>query len=92
MGTTFEISKRFTDLPLTEVDRLLDVPQYEPRMAAFCVLDFKARKAKLPGDDRQAAYELYLRRHDRIDSWDMVDRAAPQVIGRYLIDRSSADR
>jgi len=88
MGTTFEISKRFTELPLTEVDQLLDVPQYEPRMAAFCVLDFKARKAKLAGDDRQAAYELYLRRHDRIDSWDMVDRAAPQVVGRYLIDRS----
>ncbi|WP_432942131.1 DNA alkylation repair protein [Kribbella sp. CA-253562] len=87
MGTVFEIAKSFTALPIAEVDRLLDVTPYEPRLAAFCVLDFKARKAKLPDDERQAAYELYLARHDRIDTWDMVDRAAPRVIGGYLHDR-----
>jgi 3-methyladenine DNA glycosylase AlkD len=32
--------------------------------------------------------ELYLRRHDRIDNWDLVDRAAPSVVGGYLFDRS----
>lgn len=32
-------------------------------------------------------YELYLRRHDRITTWDMVDRAAPSVIGRHLLGR-----
>lgn len=87
MRTTFDIAKRFTALPPAEVDRLLDVPEYEPRLAAFCVLDFKARKAKLPEDERRGCYELYLRRHDRIDSWDMVDRAAPRVVGGYLLDR-----
>ncbi len=87
MGTVFEVAKSFTDLPLSEVDRLLDETPYEPRMAAFCVLDFKARKAKLPAEERAAAYELYLRRHDRIDAWDMVDRSAPRVVGGYLLDR-----
>ncbi|WP_145802353.1 DNA alkylation repair protein [Kribbella amoyensis] len=87
MGTLFEISKRFTALPLTEVDRLLDIAEYEPRLAAFCVLDFKARKPKLPADERRACYELYLGRHDRIDTWDMVDRAAPRVVGTYLLDK-----
>ena len=29
---------------LREVDRLLDHPAYEPRMAAMCILDFKARR------------------------------------------------
>jgi 3-methyladenine DNA glycosylase AlkD len=90
MGTTFEVAKLFTELPLAEVERLLDVGQYEPRMAAFCVLDFKARKAKLPADERRGCYQLYLDRHDRIDSWDMVDRAAPRVVGRWLLDRSRA--
>jgi 3-methyladenine DNA glycosylase AlkD len=87
MGTVFEVAKTFTDLPLAEVDRLLDSTPYEPRMAAFCVLDFKARKVKMPPDERAAAYELYLRRHDRIDAWDMVDRSAPRVVGGYLLDR-----
>lgn len=88
MRLTFDTAKAFTELPLDEVDLLLDESPYEARLAGFCVLDFKARKKKLPDDERQAAYELYLRRHDRIDCWDMVDRAAPQVIGRYLVDRS----
>ncbi|TCM41816.1 DNA alkylation repair protein [Kribbella sp. VKM Ac-2568] len=88
MKATFDTSKAFTDLPLTEVDRLLDETSYEARLAAFCVLDFRARRAKLPDDERRAGYELYLRRHDAIDSWDMVDRAAPHVVGRYLLKRS----
>lgn len=25
--------------------------------------------------------------YDRIDTWDMVDRAAPRVVGHYLMDR-----
>ncbi|MEV0288313.1 DNA alkylation repair protein [Kribbella sp. NPDC050820] len=87
MGTLFGIAKRYTALPLSEVDRLLDVAEYEPRLAAFCVLDFKARKAKLPADERRGCYELYLGRHDRIDTWDMVDRAAPRVVGSYLLDK-----
>ena len=88
MRSTFDTAKAFSGLPLTEVDLLLDEPSYEARLAGFCVLDFQARRAKLPHDDRRAAYELYLRRHDAIDSWDMVDRAAPHVIGRYLLARS----
>ena len=34
-------------------------------------------------------YELYLRRHDRIDDWSMVDRAAPWVVGGYLSRQAS---
>ena len=32
-------------------------------------------------------FQLYLRRHDRIDNWDLVDLAAPHVVGGYLFDR-----
>ena len=34
-----------------------------------------------------SSIELYLNRHDRIDTWDLVDRAAPHVVGGYLADR-----
>jgi 3-methyladenine DNA glycosylase AlkD len=27
-----------------------------------------------------------MRRHDRIDNWDLVDRCAPSVVGGYLQD------
>lgn len=32
-------------------------------------------------------YELYIRRHDRINNWDLVDLAAYYVVGKYLADK-----
>ncbi|MET1416692.1 DNA alkylation repair protein [Roseibium sp. HPY-6] len=94
MPKVFPIAKAYTDLPLTEVDALLDDPRYEVRMAAVSVMDFQARKKRLPDENRKALFDLYLRRHDRLNNWDFVDRAAPHVIGGYLLDkdRSLLDR
>jgi 3-methyladenine DNA glycosylase AlkD len=86
MGDLFAAAKRHRDMSLEAVEGLLDHSAYEPRLAAFCVLDFKAR-AKATEAERGALYEIYLRRHDRITSWDMVDRAAPHVVGGYLAGR-----
>ena len=86
MGSLFEVAKTHTGLPLAEVELLLDHPAYEPRMAAFCILDFKARR-KLDDAGRAELYDVYLRRHDRITTWDMVDRSAPRVVGQYLAGR-----
>lgn len=87
MRDLFAVAQAHRDMPLAEVEVLLDHPAYEPRLAAFCVLDFKARR-KPTETERVALCELYLRRHDRITSWDMVDRAAPHVVGGYLAGRS----
>ena len=86
MGELFAISARYTAMPLSEVELLLDEKAYEPRLAAFCVLDFAAR-TRLTDDERRARHDLYLARHDAIDTWDMVDRSAPRVIGVYLADK-----
>ncbi|MFI7675709.1 DNA alkylation repair protein [Actinophytocola sp. NPDC049390] len=87
MKTLFDLAKAHAGMTLDEVSALLDRPEYEARLSAMCVLDFMARSAKLTDDDRRALCDLYLARHDRIDTWDMVDRAAPRVVGRYLMDR-----
>ncbi|WP_430647455.1 DNA alkylation repair protein [Agromyces sp. GXS1127] len=89
MGTLFDIAKPYAAMPIGELELLLDEPEYEPRLAAFCVMDFAVRGSR---DDalRRDRYDLYLRRHDRIDSWDMVDRSAPRVIGEFLASRSRA--
>ena len=87
MGTLFAIAKRHTAMPLSEVERLLAHPAYEPRLAAFCVLDFKARR-KRPGDhERGTLARTYLGHHDRITTWDMVDRSAPRVVGLWLVGK-----
>ncbi len=84
MGTVFDIAKVNERMPLPEVDLLLDSDVYELRMVAVSILDFQAR-AK--GVDRRALYELWMRRLDRIDTWDYIDRSAPRVVGWYLLDK-----
>ena len=39
---------------------------------------------------RKELFDLYLRRHDRINNWDLVDRSAPYVVGGYLFDKPRA--
>jgi 3-methyladenine DNA glycosylase AlkD len=50
----------------------------------------QARRRTSTADQRRQLYDLYLRRHDRIDNWDLVDRAAPWVLGGYLADKDRA--
>jgi hypothetical protein len=80
MRELFAVAKAARDLPLTDVDCLLAEPSYAARMAGVCVLDLQARRR--PGDP--ALLDAYLRNHDRIDDWGMVDRAAPWVVGAAL--------
>ncbi|GAA2086389.1 DNA alkylation repair protein [Brevibacterium salitolerans] len=80
MGTLFETAKLATDIPPAELERLFTHPAYEPRLAAFCILDFRARR-RLSDKEREALAAIYLDHHDAITTWDMVDRAAPRVIG-----------
>lgn len=87
IGKIFPIARRFVALDLDEVEALLDDDRYEVRMAAVAVMDFKARRTSAGPAESEALFDLYLRRHDRINNWDLVDRAAPHVIGEFLIDR-----
>ena len=69
------------EIQADELEELFAEPSYEARMAAFSILDFQARRRL--GD--LGLRDTYLRHHDRIDAWDMVDRAAPRVVGATLV-------
>jgi 3-methyladenine DNA glycosylase AlkD len=80
MKLLFETAKAATCIAPDELEKLFAESSYEARMAAFCILDFQARKRLGDHELRDA----YLRHHDRIDNWGMVDRAAPRVVGATL--------
>ena len=87
MGTLFEVSKGYADMPVTELEKLLESPVHEVRAGALSIMN-KAAMAKRTSPERRAElYELYLRRHDRINNWDLVDVACRYVIGVYLEDK-----
>lgn len=86
-GKIFAIAKKFTEMPLADVEKLLDNRFYEVRMGAVSIMDFQARNKRITPEHRKALFDLYIRRHDRINNWDLVDRAAPYVVGGYLADK-----
>jgi hypothetical protein len=87
MGQVFALAKEFIDLSPAEIDKLLSSPMHEVRAGALSIMDKQARRKRTPDDRRRELFDLYLRRHDRIDNWDLVDLAAPFVVGGYLFDQ-----
>jgi 3-methyladenine DNA glycosylase AlkD len=86
-GKVFPVAKQFVEMSLAEVEKLLDSRYYEVRLGAVSIMDFQARAKRITPEQRKALFDLYLRRHDRINNWDLVDRAAPHVVGGYLADK-----
>lgn len=87
MGQVFALAKEHIDMPLEEVEAMLESPVHEMRVGAVSIMDFQARSKKTTPKRRKELFDLYIQRHDRINTWDLVDRAAPWVVGSYLMDK-----
>lgn len=87
MGHIFALAKEFMDMELDQVEKLLDHPAHEARVGAVSIMDFQARSKKTSDERRKELFDLYMRRHDRINTWDLVDRSAIWVVGSYLFDK-----
>lgn len=87
MVNIFEQSKMFAAMPLPEIEKLLQSKYYEARMGAVSIMDFQARNKKTPEAHKKELFDLYLKHHNYINNWDMVDRIAPYVVGGYLFDK-----
>jgi 3-methyladenine DNA glycosylase AlkD len=87
MGKIFALAKEFTGMPPAEIEKLLELPRHEMRVGAVSIMDWKARAKSTTEAERKALFDLYIKRHDRIDTWDLVDRSAPYVVGGYLADK-----
>jgi 3-methyladenine DNA glycosylase AlkD len=87
MGQVFSLAKEFTDTPLTEVEKLLNSPIHKVRVGAVSIMDFQARGKKTTEERKKELFDLYIRKHDRINTWDLVDRSGIWVVGGYLFDK-----
>jgi 3-methyladenine DNA glycosylase AlkD len=87
MGQVFALAKEFIEMPPAEIEKLLESPIHEVRVGAVSVMDWQARGKKTPEERRKELLDLYIKRHDWINNWDLVDRSAPYVVGGYLFDK-----
>ena len=90
MGQVFALAKEFMDMALREIEKLLESPVHEARVGAVSIMDWQARNKKTSEERRKELFDLYIKRHDRINNWDLVDRSAPYVVGGYLSDKPRA--
>ncbi|KFL29889.1 DNA alkylation repair protein [Devosia riboflavina] len=87
MGTVFALAKEHVLMPLDEIEKLLDSDIHEARAGAVSIMAKQFGLKKTTQERRGELAALYLRRHDRINNWDLVDLGAPQIVGVWLRDR-----
>ncbi|KQQ94347.1 DNA alkylation repair protein [Leifsonia sp. Leaf325] len=87
MGSIFELSKQHLDMPIAELESMLESPVHEVRVGACSIMGKSAAAKTATLERRSELYELYLRRSDRVNNWDLVDLAARDVLGGWLSDK-----
>lgn len=87
MGVVFELARKRLGMPVIEIEKLLESPIHEARALALTIMNEEAKKKTTPDARRTELFDLYLRRHDRINNWDLVDVACRYVVGVYLFTR-----
>lgn len=84
-----KVSRNYRELPLQEVQRLLDSPWHEQRQCGLFILVLQFQKAKKDEGLRQQLCDFYLDnvRTGTVNNWDLVDGSASQILGECLADK-----
>jgi 3-methyladenine DNA glycosylase AlkD len=79
------IAKKYLDLSLLDIKKLLNSKIHEHRLVALIILVKQFRKA----DEgmRKKIFNFYIKNTQRINNWDLVDSSASYIVGAYLIDK-----
>ena len=78
-------AKKYRDISLTEIGRLLKSAFHEERLCALLLLVDKFRSGSEA--EREKVYKLYIGSTRYINNWDLVDSSASHVVGAYLADK-----
>ena len=87
MGNLFALAKEFGEMPVKEIEKLLESPFHEVRAGAISIMDKASRDKKIGNERLKDFFDLYMRRHDRINNWDLCDLGCLYMTGSYLYDK-----
>jgi 3-methyladenine DNA glycosylase AlkD len=76
------VAKKYKNLPLTQVVKLLHSKFHEERLVALLILIYQSKT------NPDEIYKIYLKNTKYINNWDLVDTSAPHIIGMYLQNKS----
>lgn len=78
------VGRKFGDLSLTELTKLLHSEIHEHRLTALMILVEQYKKADSPVQEK--IYKLYIKNTKYINNWDLVDASAPGIVGQYVLE------
>lgn len=90
-----KIAKKYQDLDLSEIQKLLESKFHEERCIALMILVWKFERTRphpaLAGScGGQAIYDFYIKNIKYVDDWDLVDSSADKIVGKYLEDKDKS--
>jgi 3-methyladenine DNA glycosylase AlkD len=80
-----KVAKKYRELPLAELEKLLEHKAHECRLTALLILTDQYARAGEPA--RAKIVKFYLAHTKRVNNWDLVDTSAPRILGDYLVDK-----
>jgi hypothetical protein len=85
-----KIAKKYADLSLSEIKKLIDSDFHEVRFCGLLILVSQFEKAKTRTLQKRY-FDFYLRqlKMGQINNWDLIDVTGVRM-GRYLLDEKSA--
>jgi len=79
------IVKKYRELPLENVEKLLHNKIHEYRLTALFILMDKFKKADQA--TRKTYYNFYLSNTKWINNWDLIDLSARDIVGGWLLTK-----
>ena len=80
-----KLCREFRHAGVEVISELLDSPWHEDRMLALLLLIERYRASS--ESSREALYDFYCSRSDRVNNWDLVDVSCPHIVGHHLNTR-----
>ena len=77
-----EVAEEFKDVNFNVIEELIHSPWHEMRMCALLILVNNSQK-----EVTKETFDFYLSQTKYINNWDLVDLSAPQIVGKYLLDK-----
>src|ERR1700680_292392 len=79
------IARRYRNLPLAEIAKLLASRTHEHRFPALEILVTQYESGD--AGSKQSIFDFYLLNARNVNNWDLVDTSAPYIIGEHLRSR-----
>lgn len=82
-GPLGELAKKYQEIPLSDVQKLLNGVYHEERSLGIQILLKQFKKGE--EEKKKKIFDFYLKNTKRINNWDLVDISAPHIIGESVL-------